>query len=326
MSEVHPRIIRTDAGPKRLAGKLAPPQTQPTKIATEKSITPDNGTTRARLWRAAVLTTMFFGAVIYAGQQRRPIGPSAGTLDVRTIVSAVAASQPAKLRIGTYNIHGCKGTDGRIDLARIAGVLGSLDFIGLNEVHGPGPWEKEDQASALGRTLHMTSLFTPTEQRWWQAKFGNGLLSKLDVRSWQVVPLERRHGKSYRNLVHVRAKAANGTPLNILVTHIDRSDDRERHEQMRTVGEYFLALQSPAVLMGDLNSDAADQEIVKLLDQPGVVDVLGKVKGFQTPRHIDWILTRGLEPVDAGVSPVGPSDHAHIWADLIVPAEISTQR
>ena len=321
MSEIQPRITRTDNGTKRLATTLAP-AISAASGSTSVSANPQAKRTAKR--RAVLIGVLAIATFVYVGGQRRAIGPSAGVLDVRAVVSAVPADQPAKLRIGTYNIHMGKGTDGRTDLSRIAGVIGGLDFVGLNEVLGAAPWETEDQAATLGRELKMTSLYTPTEMRWWTAKFGNGFLSKLDVRSWQVVPLERRHGKSFRNLVHIRAKAANGTPLNIVVTHIDRSDDRERHEQLKTVGEYFLSLQKPAILLGDMNSDAHDPAMVKLLEGTDIVDALGKAKGFNAPRHIDWILTRGLEVKDAGMSPVGPSDHAHVWAELTVPVHTAS--
>lgn len=306
------RKLRTDSVPRRLSVGT------PTSGATPQSNTTRRPATSARV-RLAVVLALAVGAFAYEGQLRRPIGPSAGSLDVRIVASTVPTDQPARLKLGTYNIHMGKGTDGRRDLSRIAGVLGGLDFIGLNEVLGPGLFEHDDQAAVLGRELRMTGLFTPTEERWWHARFGNGLLSRLDVTSWQVVPLARTYGKSYRNLLHVRARAANGSPVNIVVTHIDRSDDRERHAQLRTAADYFLALAQPAILLGDMNSDASDPEIVRLLAAPDVVDPLGKAKGFQTPRHIDWIFTRGVDVVDAGITPAGPSDHPHVWAELTVP-------
>lgn len=306
------RKLRTDSVPRRLSVGT------PTSGAAPQSKTTRRPATSARV-RLAMVLALAVGAFAYEGQLRRPIGPSAGSLDVRIVASTVPTDQPARLKLGTYNIHMGKGTDGRRDLSRIAGVLGGLDFIGLNEVLGPGLFEHDDQAAVLGRELRMTGLFTPTEERWWHARFGNGLLSRLDVASWQVVPLARTFGKSYRNLLHVRARAANGSPVNIVVTHIDRSDDRERHAQLRTAADYFLALAQPAILLGDMNSDASDPEIVRLLAAPDVVDPLGKVKGFQTPRHIDWIFTRGVDVVDAGITPAGPSDHPHVWAELIVP-------
>lgn len=306
------RKLRKDAGARRLSVGAPTNDAAPQFKGSRKS----TSSTRLRL---AIVLALAAGAFAYEGQLRRPIGPSAGSLDVRIVASTIPPDQPARLKIGTYNIHMGKGTDGHRDLSRIAGVLGGLDFVGLNEVLGPGLFEHEDQAAVLGRELRMTGLFTPTEERWWHARFGNGLLSRLDVTSWLVVPMARNHGKSYRNLLHVRARAANGAPVNIVVTHIDRSDDRERHAQLRTVTDYFLALAQPAILLGDMNSDASDPEIVRLLAAPDVVDPLGKVKGFQSPRHIDWIFTRGVEVVDAGITPAGPSDHPHVWAELTVP-------
>ncbi|MBA4019876.1 MAG: hypothetical protein C0483_22140 [Pirellula sp.] len=306
------RKLRKDVGARRLSVGTPASGAATTLKTSRKPVS------SARL-RLAMVLALAAGAFAYEGQLRRPIGPSAGSLDVRIVASKVPADQPARVKIGTYNIHMGKGTDGRRDLPRIASMLGGIDFVGLNELLGPGLFEHEDQAAVLGRELRMTGLFTPTEERWWHARFGNGLLSKLDVTSWQVIPMARNYGKSFRNILHVRARAPNGSPLNIVVTHIDRSDDRERHDQLRTAADYFLALAKPAILLGDMNSDASDPEIVRLLAMPEVVDPLGQVKGFQTPRHIDWIFTRGVDVLDAGITPAGPSDHPHVWAELTVP-------
>ena len=45
------------------------------------------------------------------------------------------------LRIATYNIHRCRGIDGRTRPERIAAVLRDIDadVIALQEVIGPGP-------------------------------------------------------------------------------------------------------------------------------------------------------------------------------------------
>jgi len=278
-----------------------------------------------RRWkRLLVVAVACATIVVYFGQQRRPIGPSAGPYSADSSQAGAAGMAPwhndsVRIRLGTYNIHGGRGTDGKRDLGRIADMLRGVDFVGLNEVHGPALYETHDQATLLARELKMTPIFAPTEERWWHLKFGNGFLSKLTVDHWQVVPLARRYGKSYRNYVHVRARASSGPAINILVAHIDRSDDRERHEQLRTVANQFLALEPPAVLMGDLNSDSSDDEIVRLLGTTGVVDALGKKYGLKKPRHIDWIFVRGCEVVDAGITGAGPSDHPHVWADVSLP-------
>lgn len=304
------RFTRRDAGAVR-----STPRPEP--VVAAPPMTPAASSHRRWLLGVAVLV---LAGVVWDLSLRVPCGPSAGTLDVKILASSVAPTEAAKFRLGTYNIHGGVGLDGDRNLDRIADVISGLDFIGLNEVHGPGLWEREDQATQLGRSLRLTPLYAPTEERWRHLRFGNGLLTRLDVEHWQVVPLERRYGKSFRNLVHVRARAPNGVPVNIVLTHIDRSDDRERHEQLRTAANYFLSLAEPAVLMGDLNSDASEREVQRLLDEPRVVDVMSQKFGFQTPRHIDWVFVRGLEVVDAGLINPGPSDHGHIWAEVKVPA------
>jgi endonuclease/exonuclease/phosphatase family metal-dependent hydrolase len=270
-----------------------------------------------RFKRVVALALVCVALVISLGQERRPVGPSAGPQPApAAAITTWRPNDTATVRVGTYNIHGGKGTDGKRDLPRIADMLRGVDFAGLNEVHGPALYEQEDQAAELGNLLKLEHLFAPAEERWWHLKFGNGYLTKLPVDHWQVVPLARTHGKSYRNYVQVRARAPNGTPLNIVVAHVDRSDDRERREQLRVVANQFLALRPPAILMGDLNSDAGDDEIVRLVGTPGVVDAIGKKFGLKTPRHIDWIFVRGCDVVDAGITGAGPSDHPHVWADI----------
>ena len=61
-----------------------------------------------------------------------------------------------RLRLATYNIHKCRGMDGRTRVDRIASVLGHLDadVMALQEVWGAGP-EEDGQAAALGAALGM---------------------------------------------------------------------------------------------------------------------------------------------------------------------------
>ena len=51
--------------------------------------------------------------------------------------SPTAIADRAAIRIGTYNIHSGLGTDRQFDLSRIAALLQTEDFVGLNEVRWP---------------------------------------------------------------------------------------------------------------------------------------------------------------------------------------------
>jgi endonuclease/exonuclease/phosphatase family metal-dependent hydrolase len=248
---------------------------------------------------------------------RTATGPASGTrLRGAGTVVAVAASRPATLRLGTFNIHSGVGADGKEDLGRVAEVLRKrrLDVIGLNEVRGPAAWGGGDQAGALGEELGMGNLFLPTERQWGSEHFGNGLLCALPVKDWQRIPLAGTAGRGKRNLTITRVEIG-GRTVSILSTHLDRGADREA--QLRRVWEHFLEAPEPAVLMGDLNTRSDDPLMRRLLVTPGVDDVVARALGERTPaERIDWILTRGLDGVDAGIVEEGASDHPMVWAEV----------
>ncbi len=274
---------------------------------------------RRATWRrrAAIVGGIAICLVITGrlGSQRRPTGADAGVSLAGEQVAAPRLQD--RIRLGTFNIHGGRGTDDRLDLDRTSQALAGLELVGLNEVHGPWLWQTNDQAEILGRALGMNWVFAPAERRWWHHEYGNALLAQCQVTSWQRIPLQRRYGKSCRNVLLARVPLAN-RELNVLVTHIDRSDDRERREQLRTVGELFLALAEPAVLLGDLNTSADEPALARILAAPGVRDPIAEYMS-DPPRRIDWILCRGLDCARAEYLLDQTSDHPCMRVELVLP-------
>ncbi|MGH6904762.1 MAG: endonuclease/exonuclease/phosphatase family protein, partial [Geminicoccaceae bacterium] len=90
----------------------------------------------------------------------------------------------ARIRVATYNVHGCRGRDGRRDVARIARVLGEIraDVVGLQEVESRHGRSDVDQAERLAGALGMACVEGPLlrAERGW---YGNALLSRLKVES-----------------------------------------------------------------------------------------------------------------------------------------------
>ena len=284
----------------------------------------------------AILLVLLLGGPLWHASRFSPTGPAEGValegevtreeMGTATTLgrNAAGASQagpkpasmaPRTLRIGTFNIHGGKGADGCRDLDRVAQSLRGLDFAALNEVHGPRLWQSLDQAGQLGQSLGLAWLFAPNTRTWYHLDSGNGLLSALPVAFWQRIPLAHRSDRGYRNAVLAGLRHGDRT-VHVLLTHITRHPDRSRQEQLRAVGDLYLALAEPAILLGDLNSDANDPEIRRLLASPGVSDVVGRVLGPKAPPRIDWILVRGLRCVHAGILDHGASDHPMVWAEL----------
>jgi endonuclease/exonuclease/phosphatase family metal-dependent hydrolase len=268
---------------------------------------------RRRILFSIVLLATLAGLVWLAAQPR-PTGAAEGTkLEGR--LTRGAEPERSSFRVGAFNIHGCTGADGRRDVARVANCIKDLDFAALTEVHGPRLWDGEDQAAALGRQLGLPWLFAPATRDWQTIDFGNGLLTSLPLESWRRIPLAASNGRGYRNAVLARI-VHRGKPVSLLLTHIARSDDTTRTLQLRQTIDLYLSLPEPAVFLGDLNSEAAEPEIRRLLAAPGVIDAVGQKLGASAPPRIDWIFVRGLRVLDAGLRDEGASDHPLAWAEL----------
>jgi endonuclease/exonuclease/phosphatase family metal-dependent hydrolase len=220
---------------------------------------------------------------------------------------------PDRLRIGTYNIHGGRGEDGRSNLGRVAQVIAGADLVALQEVHGPTHLGKADQASGLARTLGSGALFSPARTRWFRDYRGIALLSRLPVEHWRREPLPDSSGHSFRILTTARLRC-NGRVVHVLHTHLHPR--LSRAEQMRIVFERFRAL-SPAILLGDLNATREDPQIAELLHSGAAQDAIGDALGARDPAdRIDWILTRDLHVHGGDMTEKGVSDHPYYWVNL----------
>ncbi len=277
------------------------------------------GTRPGPVRRRLFVITLFLAlaGLVWWASWPQPTGPAAGVALNGEVVRSNQPS-PHSFRVGTFNIDGCKGADGRRDVDRVAGCLADLDFVALNEVHGPRLWERDDQAALLGRRMGRQWLFAPATRDWRRIDFGNGLLTSLPVESWQRIPLSAFNGRGYRNAVLARIRA-DKTTISVLLTHIARSGDAIRQQELREAINLYLALSSPSILLGDLNSEVTDPEIGRLLAAPGVIDAVGQKLGPSAPPRIDFVIVRGLRVVDAGLRDRGASDHPLAWAELATP-------
>jgi len=255
---------------------------------------------------------LLLAAIVWHASLRRPTGPEDG-FSIQGELSDRRATQET-LRFATFNIHSGKGADGHYDLERVAQCLAGMDFVALNEVRGWSYARPPDQLEILGRRRGMGWLFAPAEHRWFCQQFGNGLLSSHTVQYWQRIPLPCRDGRSHRNAL-LAVVPYKGGLIRVLITHVTRHTEEARKAQLRSVGELFLALEEPAILVGDMNSPAADPLMAKIIASPGVIDPLRQA-GKASENIIDWILARGFRTVDAGVLDNGASDHPMIWAEL----------
>jgi endonuclease/exonuclease/phosphatase family metal-dependent hydrolase len=147
------------------------------------------------------------------------------------------------LRIASYNVHGCRGTDGRKDASRIAGVIAELecDTVGLQEV--------DYRLDYIAGRLGMQAVPGLTLVRH-DGPYGNALLTKrriLDVRR-----LALGYGRREpRNALDVDLEVC-GTKLRVIVTHLGLFAP-ERRWQVRKLLELVRETQERLVVLGDIN-------------------------------------------------------------------------
>ncbi|MGA2229343.1 MAG: endonuclease/exonuclease/phosphatase family protein [Tepidisphaeraceae bacterium] len=248
--------------------------------------------------RIAIFALILAGLAVLDGQEKIPAGPAEGS----ALSGSPAATRPAgpTLRVATFNIDG--GAEG---LDRVAHVLNGFDLAGLQEVHGA------DQTDFLSQSLHQPSLYAPVESQWWFKSFGNAAITDLAVTHWQRIPISANDSDSNRNVILLIA-AFDGRPLNVLITHIDRKQDHA--PEIREVAHLFLALQEPAILLGDFNltqdgnGHDDDPDVAALVRSPGVIDPIGKA--------YDRIFARGFVAISSGYIEEHASDHPLAWAEL----------
>ena len=152
---------------------------------------------------------------------------------------------PACLRIASYNVHGCVGTDGRKDAARVAEVIAEMhcDTIGLQEV--------DYRLDYIAMRLGMQAVPGLTLLRH-DGPFGNALLTRrriLDVRRLAFGYARREP----RNALDVDLEVG-GRPLRVIVTHLGLFA-AERRYQMRKLLEIIRRnpIQERIVVLGDMN-------------------------------------------------------------------------
>lgn len=168
---------------------------------------------------------------------------------------------PSQLRVATYNVHSCVGTDGRRSEERIAEVIAGLDvdIIGLQELDlNRRRSAGVDQAALIAEKLGWTHHFHPAMSRE-DEHYGDAILSRhaTTLRRAAALPCAAPfYCRETRGALWVEAETPLGR-VHVFNTHLGLGR-RERMVQAKLLtGQGWLGdvpADAAVILLGDLNS------------------------------------------------------------------------
>src|SRR5581483_2814646 len=153
------------------------------------------------------------------------------------------------LRVVTYNVHKCRGMDGRVSATRIGEVLREVgaDIIAIQEV-------LEHQAEVISAELGLAYALGENRKHRGYA-YGNVVLSRFPIRTMRNYDLSVR-GREARGCLRADLLLDGGGLLHVFNVHLGTAFlERRRQGQMLVAGELLNdeALDFPRIVLGDFN-------------------------------------------------------------------------
>ena len=203
-----------------------------------------------------------------------------------------AGAAPIRTKLLSYNLHHGEGTDGKLDLARIGGIIKSVapDYAGLQEIDSMVTRTgKVDQPAEYARLTGLRSLFgkaIPLEG----GGYGNTALSKLPMKNAQrlALPGEEPRMALFTDIdLSGGANPAEGT-VTFIDTHLMVGDGDAALASAKLINAYVRDpahgdTSRPMILLGDMNSGRGSAAIAEFLKA-------WKADGFNY--GIDWVFFR----------------------------------
>ncbi len=223
------------------------------------------------------------------------------------------------VRLATYNIHGCVGSDARFDPHRVVNVLRALDadVVALQEVESTR-FGGEDVLAFLADQTGCTAVAGPTMKRR-DADYGNALLTRLPVQRVERVDLSVA-GCEPRGLIDARLGDA-AQPLRVFATHLGLRAAERRTQAERLLARLERAPLPRTALLADVNEWWPWCNALRRLSRHFSVDHAPASFPARLPLlALDRILLRGHDGrprggCDRSRTARQASDHLPVWVD-----------
>ena len=246
------------------------------------------------------------------------------------LVGEASAEQPGgsvRLRVMTYNIHHGEGTDGAVDLARIAQVIREVrpDLVALQEVdQRTRRTGGVDQTAELARLTGMHGLFGP-QIPFEGGKYGQAILSRTPASDLTVHWLPKEPDRERRIAVSCQIEL-DDQRITFVTTHLHHQNASFRERQAEAINKLFANSPQPVILAGDLNV-RPESSVMKILAphwQNGTDGVADRwtFPATKPEAQIDFVLARPVDRWSVRETSVPPEPLASDHCPLVVDYEL----
>ena len=232
------------------------------------------------------------------------------------------------LRVATYNIHRCRGLDGRTNPARTAEVIRSVapDIVALQEVVGAGP-NTAGHAEEIGAMLGMGWVMAPVRHLR-GSQFGNVVLSRFPIVQHAQYDLSWKTCEP-RGCQRVDIQIGDDV-LHLYNVHLGTAFLERRHQAARLSAiVHDRRVGQPKVVLGDFNEWMRGLATALLSERLQSIDLRAHLRRRRTypgvfpVLHLDHIYYEGRVEVATLELPrtrlsLLASDHLPLVAELRV--------
>jgi len=245
--------------------------------------------------------------------------------DLTTGTSVFTNESTRCISVATYNIHRCKGRDGRRDPDRIVDVIREIDadIIGLQELdfrHYPKGKSCRIDDILAGTGLNVVYGYTLPESA---GRYGNALLTShrvLDVRRINLsVP-----GREPRGAMDVDLEI-HGKVVQVIVTHLGLRAFERKHQINRLLEALPKEQNRFVIVLGDFNEwTPRNHRVRSLCTHLGKCPTLRTFPSLYPVLALDRIWVRPVESItdicvhDSPIARIA-SDHLPLKATIVMP-------
>ncbi|HBE65493.1 MAG TPA: endonuclease [Rhodopirellula baltica] len=163
-----------------------------------------------------------------------------------------------RLRVLSYNIHHGRGTDGKIDLDRLANVIRSVDpdLVAVQEV------DQNTRRNGMVNQVETLAVQTSLHGKFAKqidydgGEYGQAVLSKYPIESLEVHWLPGDPIRE-RRIVGVAEILIHKTRLRFATTHLHHSRADLREKQATELNRLLACGSTPVIIAGDFNAKPA---------------------------------------------------------------------